>query len=892
MASYTDQISTFNPYIQQLPTDAMMQVGMQKQAQYNQGVQKIQSYIDNIAGMDVLRGTDKEYLQSKLNELGSNLKSVAAGDFSNQQLVNSVGGMATNIVKDPRVQTAVASTQKAKSELATANALYKEGKSSLRNLNYLNDQVNAYANSTDPNQPFTGKYVNYIDLNKKFMDLADNLKKGAGEGISKDNPYMTDNSGKTIYFKKDKTGKVVSSSVDPNSGGIPELDEAMKRITIKGVSAQTMYDSMKASLTGDDMEQMKIDAWDHYKGQGPESVLGDLATSNELAKQMLQQGIQKLSIDLIDPKLTSDEKLAIQSDINKYQDKLTNGSFDKEFANQIEALKNPANLQKAQLDAYYRKTLNSQATILSNQSYKEELLANPYEQANHNRAVLQESIREHNMTNQVARANIALSYKRLEKEDRWKSLENDWKTKDWQDKHPGIVVEDRAIATNIVAPTIGSLDSNIAQIEEDKTKLNNDYGGVLGLGTSGLNELYKRYRKDPTSITGNNALKYVQRRDYFERQAMLKQNVKDIVEQGTKVYDEKLDAELGKIKGIIDNTGKPLFSAKQLYDIDNLLNKYYEVKTMAAGVGGVSTTTSFNEAAFRKSLGNDPKSIAIANALVKRIKGESLTPTERIIADKMTDVHRQLDPKVQAIQKDKFDYEAKTISKYDPFYQEQVGTINTENKSDMVMLDNLIGNTITKLNSGEGVDLPPGAKLDANSLAKMRSTSADSKVKVVPTIIKRSDGSAIVVLQQGDNVQTIPVSASNFAKYYPNYAKSNPYNEDYHAVAASKYHTTNIGGGPGNTPQDAVNAAHSGHEVPLLVGTPWASKVRYDIIGDPDNTGDASADRYAIRLFVNNKGVWIPGETQGGYRNATSIQSFIENDLGTNTIESFLKIHK
>ena len=126
MASFTDQISTFNPYIQQLPTEAMVQVGMQKQAQYNQGVQKVQGYIDNIAGMDVLRGTDKEYVQSKMNELGNNLKAVAAGDFSNQQLVNSVGGMATNIVKDPRVQAAVSSTQRAKSELATANNLYKE----------------------------------------------------------------------------------------------------------------------------------------------------------------------------------------------------------------------------------------------------------------------------------------------------------------------------------------------------------------------------------------------------------------------------------------------------------------------------------------------------------------------------------------------------------------------------------------------------------------------------------------------------------------------------------------------------------------------------------------------------------------------------------------------
>ena len=85
MASYTDAISTFNPYVSQIPVDAMVKVGMQKQAQYDQGVQKIQSYIDNVAGMEILNDADKEYLHSKLNQLGSDLKVVAAGDFSNQQ---------------------------------------------------------------------------------------------------------------------------------------------------------------------------------------------------------------------------------------------------------------------------------------------------------------------------------------------------------------------------------------------------------------------------------------------------------------------------------------------------------------------------------------------------------------------------------------------------------------------------------------------------------------------------------------------------------------------------------------------------------------------------------------------------------------------------------------
>ena len=85
MASFTDQISQFNPYIQEIPIQEMVQVGMAKQAQYDQGVQKFQNYIDRISGLDV---TDKHkpYLQSKLNELGSRLKTVAAGSQHQRRL--------------------------------------------------------------------------------------------------------------------------------------------------------------------------------------------------------------------------------------------------------------------------------------------------------------------------------------------------------------------------------------------------------------------------------------------------------------------------------------------------------------------------------------------------------------------------------------------------------------------------------------------------------------------------------------------------------------------------------------------------------------------------------------------------------------------------------------
>jgi len=888
MASFTDKISQFNPYIQQLPAQEMQQVGMYKQQQYDQGVQKIQGYIDNIAGMDVMNDADKQYLQSKLNDLGGKLRTVAAGDFSNHQLVNSVGGMATSIVKDPTIQTAVASTQRARTELATAEDLYRQGKSSINNVNYLKGQVNQYLNSKTAGTSFTGKYINYVDLNKKWMDLADNLKKTAPDK-SVDNPYKTDANGNTLYYKTDAKGNVTQAS-GPQDGQ-PVLSDAMKRITVKGVSAQSLYDSFKSSLTSDDEQQMKVDAWAHYQGKGPNSVIEDYSKSTEQAKASLKGGISGLKVMLLtSPNLTAPEKLDIQAKINQYQNKLNSGDLDKELVQTIADLQDPRNLETAQYNAYVRKTLNGQAVMLANQSESEAILANPYEAANHARQVLQESIREHNLTYNIAKSNLALSEQRLRDDELKTKMEFEWRDKEYKAKYPGIITVDRAISSHIVAPTKGSLETDISKLDESKNLLNGDYAKKLNLDEKGLNDLYSKYRINPTAVTGNDELQYAQRRDYFERQVAQKNNIKNLVAEGSKKFDEEITDILKSEKPLLNNNNVQLASAKQLYDINEIVKKHYKSYQSSGGVGGSVSYSDFNESAIRKEVGSDPTKIAIATALIKRVKGEPLTASERIITDKTLDINSRMAPVLDNVIKKKFDYETKTIAKLDPSYQEQVGTINPKNEHDMSILGNLIGNTIDTYNTLGKLDLSNGAKYDPDTLAGMRSDSGRAKEDVTSSIIKRPDGSALIVINQGTKSQTIPVSAKDFGGYFPDYAKSNPFNEDIHAIDASPYGTTNMGPGNGRTSADGVNAAHSGYELPLLQNTPWASKVRYDIVGDKGD--DGMSNGYAVRLFINKNGIWIPADTKGGYRNAATIQNYLQTELGTQTIENILKTNK
>lgn len=212
MASFTDQISKFNPYVQQLPVEEMLQVGMYKQQQYDQGVQKIQSYVDNIAGIEVLNPTQKKYLESKLNDLGSRLKTVAAGDFSNQQLVNSVGGMANQVVKDPTVQNAILSTQRIKQGVADKTAANKDGKGGPDNDWFFDKGVNDFMVNTDVNASYNGKYINKYDIDKEVNEAikAAHFDSAEWEEMPKKLVPSVDKNGKTIM---DKEGKPVMQTV-------------------------------------------------------------------------------------------------------------------------------------------------------------------------------------------------------------------------------------------------------------------------------------------------------------------------------------------------------------------------------------------------------------------------------------------------------------------------------------------------------------------------------------------------------------------------------------------------------------------------------------------------------------------------------------------------------
>jgi hypothetical protein len=308
MASFTDNpqaLGTFNPYVQQLPVEAMVKVGMEKQKQYNEGIQKIQTSIDNIAGLDIAKDSDKAYLQSKVNELGNNLKFVAAGDFSDFQLVNSVNGMTGQLVKDNRVQNAVSSTAKYRKELSVMEEAKKKGELTPDNKYVFDKKAGEWLNSSEIGESFNASYTPYFDVFKFTKETFDAVKP---DGYSYDQIFETDAAG--------------NPKVD--SKGRPILSTTMVRLEKEGV----FPDKVKATLAqvfSDPRvsQQLNISGQYNYRGLDSKALEEKISVQREdvmagFAEQLMDLNLKKSMGENVDDQID-----ALQSQLNK-----TSTSYD------------------------------------------------------------------------------------------------------------------------------------------------------------------------------------------------------------------------------------------------------------------------------------------------------------------------------------------------------------------------------------------------------------------------------------------------------------------------------------------------------------------------------------------------------------------------------------
>jgi hypothetical protein len=874
MASFTDIVPQFNPYVQQLPVEAMVQVGMAKQQMYEQNVTKIQGEIDRIAGLDVYRPVEKKYLQSKLDQLHGRLTLLAGGDFSNFQLANSVGGMAKQIGKDKYVQNAVASTQRIRKGSTDMEAARKAGKSSPENEWWWGNQVSKFYNDTNLDSSFSGNFVEYRDVDKKLRDLAEKIKETDN---SVDIPYKRDNAGNTLYYKKDKSGNV-SVSTDPNSGGTAQIDDAMLRIKTKGKPAQKILDNFYTSLDENDKQQLMITGNYHYRNANKETFKSDIQNTYREKEKMLSDYVVNLSVKLkTDTGLSDVEKKQIETTITNLNNKLKNGDLKKEEQAELNKIDSITDVDSYKYQLYTQKYLTNLAKDISYQSVQQEYLNNPYAQMDMEKRKLQFQYDKARQDHAEWLSTHNLAIQRFEWEKTTKAQET---LKNIPIVLPG------AIRTDVAAPTLAGLDSEIKGIETQIKGINAKYGAILFPDQrpeerqKSLDGLLAKYNQNPNSITNNAQRKYLDTVRGYQVELMQKSMLFKTINDGSKVFDDQINKALQGKVGINFKDGRQLFSSSEIFSVMQSASKYTNIPAAASGGtggGGGGRGGEFNVNAFLAEH-KGKRTEAIATAIAKNATGQQLTPTEKVIRDRVFNLRNEISPTINKVVQDKYNWQSAELSKRMPEYQTMEGVLSKENKEDMDLAQRLITKKLKEYSDLGAVDV-------YNKSDFVPSTISDllKKTDVGYTISKNYDGSANLIITSGDKKQTVPMNATEFAAYFPKYAVTNPVTNIKYAVLASPNKTTNITG-----KADPVNAYLSGYSLPGIADSPLAPKVRVDIEGDVDNDGSAN-DRFQVRLYYNTNNGWVDTIVNSkGYATEDGLQEILRN-IGPATIQSMLK---
>lgn len=355
MASFKDIIPQFTPYVQQTPVEDMVKVGMYKQQLYDQGVQKIQSQIDSIAGLSVMHDADKKYIQSKLDELGNNLKTVAAGDFSNFQLVNSVSGMTSQIIKDENVQNAVSSTMFWKKQNSELEKAASEGKGGVSNKWKFDQETNNWLSSDKPGQKFSYRYERYVDN-----------KKAALEAIKSLHPNLTQ---ADIPYEIDANGRINTA----------KIADVMKRNKIEGIGEEQIQKAIAATFTPENWRQLQLDGEYEFRGVDTDQ-LEYIATRNyESLRKTSQSTLDNLESQR---KITVDPTKSDQLDqeILYYKgllgDKKDSGKLYESYLKNLEQVRDNPNAVKG---AIYKDGFIKQfGDAFTWKSMTSEIVKNPY----------------------------------------------------------------------------------------------------------------------------------------------------------------------------------------------------------------------------------------------------------------------------------------------------------------------------------------------------------------------------------------------------------------------------------------------------------------------------------------------------------------------------------
>jgi hypothetical protein len=662
MASFTDLIPQFNPYIQQLPVEAMVKVGMEKQKRYDEGVQKIQSQIDNIAGLDVVRDIDKAYLQSKLNELGNNLKTVAAGDFSNFQLVNSVAGMTNQIVKDRNVVNALSSTQayrKGLNDMATFN---KEGKGSPSNDWDFKDRASKWLNSKSLDDTFNGTYNPYTNYKKNALEVIKSLTK--------------DSSIRDDAFRIDSKGNLV-------------IQDAILREKMAGISPEKIQQALLAGLTPSDWKQMEIDGRYSYANLDGEQFVKSVNSSyknkyDSFAQQRNVLENAKSSTSSAVEKAQLDRKI---KDLDKILNNISTeyGNISKTFAS--------GDIDSAKARLFTSDFMNGFSNAFSFTETSQTYENNPLAQIALEREKKEQDWKKFLLDYDLSKKNLSLREQELfekKEENRLKRTELEG-----YGGLPGPV--DPNTLPKVVLGTVVNQTENYSSAI---AKSDADFAASKGKDQAWLNQQREAYLRSPNGV--DPVVK-----QHFDNTERLRR-----VAEENKVMIGKISSEADRVYGDVysgipknapnlnytDNKGNRFtYTPKDLVDFNSKINNYKIVSSAEAG-GRANVTFDDNRAKNELS----QKEYRLYEAEKARFLGKGFTQADKVLTDNLNYYSKNVNVKYNDVLKKKNEFIEEEVKRRVLSAQGVSYNIPTTTKAQKESLSSLFGKVADLADSQKG----------------------------------------------------------------------------------------------------------------------------------------------------------------------------------------------
>lgn len=355
MASFTDNIPTFAPYRPEFPVEAGLMVGVEKERQFLEGVQRVQGYVSSLHGFDIMKPETRSYLEGKIGEMKTAVGSVN-GDFSDQRLTNAIGGVAGKISNDPIVQNGITSTMTFRKGQADIEESKKNGKYSVENEWDFQTEASKWLNDKDYTTQFEHEYTPYIDVRKKVMDVIKSL--GDNELIQQV-PFVTDSKGNIMIDKA--TGK-------------PIINHAIIEKHYKGKSADRIVNAITASLDSNDFNQLAITGRYVQKDSHPIEIQKDLENDYKDRKIAIVNAIAELSVEKMINTNDPQYQKEVEEKIDGYNNELS--KLDVDYKSDLNTLATNPDAIKSNL--YIKSFLNGISSAFTTEEQYTKYLDNPF----------------------------------------------------------------------------------------------------------------------------------------------------------------------------------------------------------------------------------------------------------------------------------------------------------------------------------------------------------------------------------------------------------------------------------------------------------------------------------------------------------------------------------